>query len=149
MANSRCRSFCYLRCQTEAFECLHSSSVQTVVLENSGAMATLLQQVQAAATLLAHYAGQPEEQRKRIAAAEVAKLKQKIHASPESRDSRLEIVEAIVGSDFDQADKDVLMGAVADCSADAGAAAPVDFNTSKKKGQDWEDAVQHVLPKSC
>ncbi len=118
------------------------------MLENSGAMATLLQQVQAAATLLAHYAGQPEEQRKRIAAAEVAKLKQKIHASPESRDSRLEIVEAIVGSDFDQADKDVLLGAVADCSADAGAAAPVDL-TFKKKGQDWEDAVQHVLPKSC
>ncbi len=121
MANSRCRAFCYLRCQTETFESLHSSSVQTVVLENSGAMATLLQQVQAAATLLAHFKGQPEEQRKRIAAAEVAKLKQKIHASPESRDSRLEIVEAIVGSDFDQPDKDVLMGAVADSSADAGA----------------------------
>ena len=60
VANSRCRAFCYLRCQAETFENLHSSSVQTVVLVNSGAMATLLQQVQAAATLLAHYAGQPD-----------------------------------------------------------------------------------------
>ncbi len=116
-------------------------------------MASVLAMVQGSATLLAHYKEQPEERRMRMVAAEVAKLLRAIRSSQEVADNNLAIVETIVASDFPKEEQHILLAAVADASLTAasapGATSVEDRSSFKRKGQDWQHALPHVLPKRC